>query len=200
MKNLKQSTLLLIGLLLLASTSCKKELASTTGDTGFASNAEKIKLAATSENQLSENTESISATKAQVYKYHTTIDLSDPRWREFNACTGGNINIIRGIWHIDFMYIINRNRFTLIDHSNVSNYKLINLTTGIEYTGSYVSNTSFTGSVTSEYPIRITGTLKILLTTPGGGNNGILFVNYATTINANGEVTVDFYNQRAGCQ
>ncbi len=90
--------------------------------------------------------------------------------------------------------------FTLADHSNVSSYKLINLTTGVEYTGSYFSNTSFTGNISEEQPLEITGTLSILLTTPGGGNNGKLLVDYHLTINANDEVTADFYNERAGCQ
>jgi hypothetical protein len=200
MKNFKQSTILLIGLLSLAATSCKKEMVTSSEEQGFISAAEKIKLTASESRLLTANAEGTSTSAAQVYKYRNIIDLSDPRWSEYNACTGELINITQGIWRINFMYIINKNTFTFIDHSNVSGYKLINLTTGVKYTGSYVSNTSFTGNVTGEYPIRITGAVKILLTTSGGGNNGFYMSDYHVTINANGEVTATFDNFRAGCQ
>lgn len=139
------------------------------------------------------------ARAAQVYKYQSTVDLAEG-WNEFNACTGNLVDITSGIWHINFSYTINDNRFTFIDHSNVSKYKLKDLTTGIEYVGSYVSNYSETEDITTGFPIEVTNTLKILLTTPGGGNNGILFVDFHGTLTANGIEAVFFDNYRAGCQ
>jgi hypothetical protein len=186
MKILKQSTLLLIGLFLLGIISCKK-----------------TDVTPTTENPLiTSNASAASTSEAQIFRYQNTIDLSDPRWREYNACTGELINIIKGIWHIDFEYIINGNKFNFYDHSNVSSYKLINVTTGIEYTGSYVSNDFVTGNNDNydQPPFETNGTLKILLTTSGGGNNGKLLVDYHFTVNAIGVITVDFYNYRAGCQ
>jgi len=59
-------------------------------------------------------------------------------------------------------------------HSNTSNYKLINLTTGIEYTGSYVANISMSNYFNVIY--EVTTTVTVLLTTPGGGNNSILSI------------------------
>ena len=185
MKFSRLNSLLLTGFLLIIAASCKKaELVDT---------SEKEQPAAAIENA------SAAAHAAQVTKYKTTIDLSDPQWREYNACTGELINIIKGTWHIDLHYITNGNRFTLIDRSNVSGYKLINLTTGVEYTGSYVSNTSFTGDITSEYPIQLTEKTKILLTTPGNDNNGSYFADLHITINSNGELTAFFDNFRGGC-
>lgn len=183
MKNFKQSTSLLIGFLLLAATSCKK--------------TESGAPAESSSKNILEH--SISSA-AEVYQYEKIIDLSTSNWVEYNACTGQYIKVVEGIWRIKFKYITNGNRFTFSDHSNVSAYKLIDENTGIEYTGSYITNTSFTGNNTGVFPIRITGTSKILLNTPGGKNNGKLVANYAVTINANGEVTADFSNFSAGCQ
>jgi hypothetical protein len=186
MKILKQSTLLLIGLLLLGIISCKK-----------------TDVAPANESPLiTSNTSVASKPGAQIFRYQNTIDLSAPGWSEFNACTGEYIKVTKGIWHIDFEFIINGNKFNFYDHSNVSDYKLINVTTGIEYTGSYVSNDFVTGN-NSNYdrpPFETNGTLKILLTTSGGGNNGKLLYDYHFTVNANGDVTVDFSNYRAGCQ
>ncbi len=70
MKTFKQSTLPLVGLLLLAVTSCKK-----------------TDVAPATENKLSAaNAENASSSVAQVFKYHDTINLADPKWREYNAC------------------------------------------------------------------------------------------------------------------
>jgi hypothetical protein len=161
------------------------------------SSCSKSDLASPSLNRSAENKAAGNA--AQVYRYQTTIDLAEG-WNEFNACTGNLVYITSGIWHIDFSYIDNGNRFTYVDHSNVSGYKLLDLSTGVEYVGSYVSNTSFTGPFSGDFPIEITGTLKILLTTKGGGNNGALYMDYHGTINANGIEAVWFDNYRAGCQ
>ena len=182
MINLRRNASMLATVFVLAFASCtKSDLASPT-------------LTRSTESQL------LAADKAaQVYKYQSTIDLSEG-WIEFNACSGNLVDITSGIWHIDFSYTYNANRFTYVDHSNVSGYKLLDLTTGVEYVGSYVSNTSFTGPFSGDFPIQITGTLKILLTTKGGGNNGVLFADYHGTINANGIEAVWFDNYRAGCQ
>jgi len=174
---------LLIGLSFLAITSCKKtELASQTATPLLTADANVAPTSA-----------------AQVYKYQTTIDLSDPRWREYNACTGEWINIIKGIWHIDFIVTVTKNGYSYVYHTNVSDYKLIDQTTGIEYIGSYAYNETFFSDYTG-LPAETTQTLKILLTTPGGGNNGMYVVDAHTTLSANGEITVDFINWRAGCQ
>jgi len=77
---------------------------------------------------------------------------------------------------------------------------LINLTTGVTYTGSYVSNDIANITFTGAPPLTYGGTLKILLTTSGGGNNGKLLIDYHATLNANGVLTVDLYNYRSGCQ
>jgi hypothetical protein len=190
MKSLKLNTLLLTGFFLIIAASCKK--------TELVAASESKQSAAAIENALA--TANAASTAAQIYKDKTIIDLSDPQWREYNACTGELINIIKGIWHIDLHYMTNGNRFTLIDRSNVSGYKLINLTTGVEYTGSYISNTNFTGDITGEYPIQLTEKTKILLTTPGNNNNGSYFADFHITINANGELTAFVDNFRGGCQ
>ena len=128
------------------------------------------------------------------------IDLSDPRWSEYNSCTGDLIKISKGIWHIEFTYLFNNGREIYQFHTNTANYKLYNATTGVEYTGSYVSNVTdaivdgpiFSGTYTS--------TLSVLLTTPGGGNNSLLKADFHFTVNANGIGTAYVDNFRSGCQ
>ena len=182
MKIFKQITLLLTGLLVVV-ISCKKTESVTPA------NLLPVKKFAQA-----------NSSAAEVYQVEKNIDLSISNWVEYNACTGQNIKVVEGIWRIKFKYITNGNRFTFSAHSTVSAYKLIDETTGIEYTGSYITNESFTGNNSGEFPVRITGTSKILLNTPGGKNNGKLIANYTFTINANGEVTADLSNFRAGCQ
>jgi hypothetical protein len=141
-----------------------------------------------------------SASAATVSKFFTVIDLSGPNWVEYNACNGDYIHVVKGVWRIEQTVMINGSRLTVQFHSNTSNYKLLDQTTGIAYTGSYSSNETYTTDIIIGQPAQITGTLKILLTTPGKDNNGQYLVDYHATLNANGVLTVDFTNQRAGCQ
>ena len=137
---------------------------------------------------------------AQVYHYRYTIDLSAPGWSEYNGCSGGGVKVLKGIWHQNFQFTFNGNRGTFIDNSNTSDYKLIDLTTGVQYTGSYISTFSEAWNIIDGSSGEWTGTMKILLTTPGPNNNGELLVDYHATITPNGEMTIYFYNQRVGCQ
>lgn len=190
MKILKQSTLLLTGLLLFAITSCKK-----------------TDVASANENPLlTSNTSAsvASSSRVDLYKVHYDIDLSAPGWSEYNSCTGEVIKVISGIWHIDALetIIVPSNRYQYHFHTNVSNYKLINTTTGIEYTGSYTNNFIVTAAdvfVTGN-PYEISGTLTVLLTTSGKGNNSKLIANFHITVDANGNYTILIDNYRAGCQ
>jgi len=185
MKNFKQSVLLLIGLLLLAATSCKK-----------------TDVAPASENRLiTAEPQTASLSGITVYKANYDIDLRDPKWREYNSCTGEIINITKGIWHIEYTDVFDASTSieTFQFHTNTQDYKLINLNTGIEYTGSYASNSTFTIKWTGQ-SVEATETLSVLLTTPGGGNNSKLIADVHITILQDGTVTSYFDNLRAGCQ
>ncbi|CAN5654890.1 hypothetical protein BH10BAC3_BH10BAC3_04480 [soil metagenome] len=128
------------------------------------------------------------------------IDLTDPRWREFNSCTGELIKITEGIWHIEFTYVYVNGREVYQFHTNTSNYKLYSPTTGVEYTGSYVSNTTDAIVLDGDFSGAYTQTLTVLLTTAGGGNNSFLKADMHFTVSASGIGTVYFDNFRAGCQ
>lgn len=144
-----------------------------------------------------------STNAAAIYKEQYTIDLSEG-WIELNSCTGEFLDIVRGIWHVSVHATeIAGNRISVKFHNNTSNYKLVNLTTGVEYTGSYVSNDHFTFSLVNPdgVPFEESITLSVLLTTPGGGNNSMLKVTYHITFNANGMPTAAWFdNWRFGCQ
>ena len=154
-----------------------------------------------SETVRSEATVSISASNGVlVSKNVYQIDLSDPRWSEFNSCTNELIKIREGIWHIEATYLYVNGREVYQFHTNTSNYKLYNAITGVEYTGSYVSNTTDAIVIDGDFSGPYTATLSVLLTTPGGGNNSILKADLHFTVNANGILTAYVDNFRAGCQ
>src|SRR6188472_3631753 len=117
MKKVQQGSLALLGLLLFTASSCKKV---TTENPSVTSNA--------------------SLSSATVYKDHYDIDLSEG-WVEINSCTNEILDITKGIWHVTVHTTTTADgRLILKFHNNTSNYKLVNLTTGVEYVGSYVSN------------------------------------------------------------
>ena len=178
MKNLKQSKLLFIGLLLLVATSCKK--------TDLAP-AEKLITAEASLNS------------GFAFNDQVNIDITAPGWIEFNSCTGSILYITSGIWHIDVHGVINKNKVSFDEHTNTQNYKLVDATTGIEYVGSYGTNYKYNATFyNGQYTV--TQTLSAVLTTPGGGNNSTLKFDVHLTINANGTITAYVDNYRAGCQ
>jgi hypothetical protein len=136
-----------------------------------------------------------------VGKNRYQYDLTEPQWSEFNSCTGELIKIRTGIWRIQGTFITIGNRMVYQFHTNTSGYKLYNATTGVEYVGSYSSNTVFTVYETAEvFSVAYTETLSVLLTTPGGGNNSILKADFHFTLNANGIETAFVDNFRSGCQ
>jgi hypothetical protein len=158
------------------------------------------KTALNSSSGLQQQPATKSATAAIVTKSMTEIDLSIPGYLEYNACNGNYITIIQGIWRIDQTIIINGTRLTIQLHSNVSNYKLVDQTTGIFYTGSYVSNDVLNMNYIIGQPGERTATIMISLTTPGKDNNGKYLLDFHVTVNANGVITVDFTNIRSECR
>ena len=180
MKILKQSTLLLTGLLLLAATSCKK-----------------TDVAPTAENPLI--TANASSNAAFSFNDQTDIDLTVPGYYEVNSCTGEHLHITSGTWHIDVHGVINNNKVSFDEHTNTLNYKLVSPTTGIEYTGSFASSNKYNVSFYNGLFIS-TQTLSVLLTTPGGGNNSLLKMDEHITVDANGKLTAWVDNLRSGCQ
>jgi hypothetical protein len=183
MKILKPGTVLLISLLLLAATSCKK----TDVAPGIKNSPAKDAQMLTSSHLL--------------YQYHSVkqIDLTDPKYSEYNSCTGHTIHILKGIWHIEMNHIYNGVLESIQFHTNTSNYRLVDLTTGIEYTGSYASNDVFNIDASTQ-ALQDMGTLSVLLTTPGGDNNSKLVADYHFKVDAAGNLTLAIDNMRAGCQ
>lgn len=183
MKILKQSTMLLTGLLLFAITGCKKT------DVAPATNSFKA------------NDVAMATSSHLLYQYHSVmdIDLTDPKYSEFNSCTGSKMHILKGIWHIEVNHIYNGVLESIQFHTNTSDYRLVDLTTGIEYTGSYASNDILNIDASTQ-ALQNMGTLTVLLTTPGKDNNSKLIANYHYKVDAAGNLTLVIDNMRAGCQ
>lgn len=175
--------MLLISLLLLVATSCKKTDVVPAIKNCQANDAQMV----TSSHLL--------------YQYHSIkdIDLTDPKYYEYNSCAGDKIHILKGIWHIEVDHIYNGKLESIQFHTNTSDYRLVDLTTGIEYTGSYASNDIFNIDATTQ-ALQDMGTLSVLLTTPGGDNNSKLIADYHFKVDAEGNLTLYIDNMRAGCQ
>lgn len=137
---------------------------------------------------------------AQVYKYQETADYSDSLSVIQNNCTYKNYRIMQGILHIDFITNVNGKRYTTVNHSNFSNFRILDEETGNEYIGSYASNSTYTGNIVSGMPIVSSGTMMLLLISLENGDNVKYQIDYQMTINANGETTVEFYNERVDCK
>jgi hypothetical protein len=145
-------------------------------------------------------TQAASLNAAFSFNTQSDIDLTLPGWYEVNSCTGEHLHINSGTWHIDVHGVINNNnKVSFAKHTNTNNYKLVSLSTGIEYTGSFVSNTDYSSTFTNGL-FTATSTLSVLLTTPGGSNNSVLKADEHITINANGVLTAYLDNFRSGCQ
>lgn len=173
------------------------------------SNDEDILMQNSSSSILKSASQSVSKTisenalksAAQVYKYQETADYSDSLAVVQNLCKDNSyFRIMQGIMHIDLITSVNGNRYTTVNHSNFSNFKLLDEETGNEYIGNYTYNSTYTGNIVGGMPIVSSGTIMFLLTTPGNGDNVKYQVDYQTTINANGETKVEFYNEKVNCQ
>ncbi len=184
MKILKQKLLLLIWFIILAITSCKK-----------------TEIAPANKDLKTEDAQKVSSVSHLLYQYHSnkSIDLTDPKYYEYNSCAGDRIHILKGIWHIETNHIYNGQLESIQFHTNTSDYRLIDLTTGIKYTGSYASNDVLTIDAVNQ-DFQVTQTLAVLLTTPGGGNNSMLIADVHVKLDSNGDVILLVDNMRAGCQ
>ncbi len=138
---------------------------------------------------------------AQVYKHQETADYSDSLAVVQNLCKADSyFRIMQGILHIDFITISNGNRFTTTAHENFSNFRLLDEETNNEYIGSYAFNYTYSGNFVGEMPFVSSSTMMIVLISPGNGDTIKYQIDYQTTVNANGDVTVKFYNERVDCQ
>lgn len=131
------------------------------------------------------------------FNNQTDIDLSQGYY-DINFCDGEIVNIVSGIWHIDYHGQISNNHILLDQHSNIQHYKLVS-STGIVYTGSYTTDFHYEGTFNNGQ-FTFVQSVSVRLTTPGGQNNSVNTFDVHETINANGIITVLFDNFRSGCQ
>ncbi|MBS1523818.1 MAG: hypothetical protein JST50_22630 [Bacteroidetes bacterium] len=111
------------------------------------------------------------------------------------SCTGEQLQVVSGIYHLDLHGVINGNTFTAVEHVNAQNFKLVGEATGTTYAGSVSYNQSFNTTFTNGKFVTKT-TQSILLTTPGGKNNVMVKMDVHLTINAQGVVTASIDNFR----
>jgi hypothetical protein len=86
------------------------------------------------------------------------------------SCSGEQLQVASGIYHLDMHGVINGNSLTAVEHVNAQHFKLVGAATGTTYTGSVSYNQSFNTTFTNGKFVT-KETQSILLTTPGGKNN-----------------------------
>jgi len=184
MKTLKQSTLLLTGLLLILA-SCKKTEVTPSSSQSISTSAEKSSASAN--------------VPFELFNDQYNIDLAAPGWYEINSCTGEHLHITSGTWHIVVRGMVSNKALSMGQTTNTTNFKLVSLDTGLEYTGSEVS-TLQVSFPWSNALVAYTQTISILLTTQGHDNNSVFKMDFHMTIDPVGNTTAWVDNFRAGCQ
>ena len=129
------------------------------------------------------------AQKAGVFRenFHVPVDFT-----AFSECAGEELHFT-GAFHWNSHLVIDaKGGFHLGFVANDHGISAVGLTTGIKYheVGATVDVSNFRGEAPQE------GTLVIILNFigQGPGNNAINKVHFHYTVNANGIVTVDFFN------
>jgi len=118
---------------------------------------------------------------------------------QITSCTGEQLQVVGGIYHLDAHGTINNNNLSVLQHANAQNFKLVGMVTGTTYTGSATINESFNTSFTNGKFVE-TGTQSLMLTTPGGKNNTVLHVDLHETIDGKGQLTAYIDNLRLECK
>ena len=131
---------------------------------------------------------------ATPYNDKQDFDLTTLGIQAF-GCSGEQLQVVSGIYHLDLHGVINGNSFTAVEHVNAQNFKLVGMATGTPYTGSVTYNQSFNTTFTNGKFIT-KETQSILLTTPGGKNNVLVKLDVHETLNANGVLTASIDNFR----
>lgn len=152
------------------------------------------------------NNKPISALNLQTASNGTTavnssysMDLAADGFIQFSDCNGDVLQITSGIEKFDLHETINNNNVSVDQHTNMQNFKLVDLTTGAQYSGSSTSHQNNNYSLTNGKVI-LTQTESVLLTTPGGKNNSEVKFDVHETVDAKGNITTFVDNYRSGCK
>jgi hypothetical protein len=183
-----KTLLLFCGMVLIAITSCQKSSLNPAASPA----AVKKTLASAAMQNASPN-------GALVFNSHTDVDLATPGATQVNPCTGETLQIVSGTLQLDFHETVNNNTITFDQHTNVQNYKLVGVSSGIAYTGSGTSTTKEHASLNNGLFI-ITETESVLLTAPGGKNNPRIKFDLHLTFTPQGTLTAFVDNYSASCQ
>lgn len=138
---------------------------------------------------------------ATVYRDTYQIDFGEEQgWSFASECNDEYLSITDGVWRIQSTIIQNKNKVTIEYHSNISNFKLLNETTGVSYSGSYGNRFTQHYQIPSFYPYQFKESVQIILTTPGRGNNIAIKGNFHISVDANGNVKTYLDNFSSDCQ
>ena len=120
---------------------------------------------------------------------HLIVDLAGITFH--NDCTNEEMLVISGVLNV------NRHQDGTVASLNIHDF-VLQSSGGTIYRGIYVQ----TFQVTTELPDpgAFNNTYKLILTTPGGGNNSVLKGVFHITQNGNGEFAVVIDNFTAGCK
>jgi len=114
---------------------------------------------------------------------------------QVSGCTGEQLKVVGGIYHLDIHSILNNNNLSVTEHVNAQNFKLVGAVTGTTYTGSVSYDQTFNTSLTDGKLVN-KETQSILVSTPGGKNNVLIKIDVHVTLNNQGTLTVYIDNFR----
>ena len=114
---------------------------------------------------------------------------------QVSGCTGEQLNVVSGIYHLDLHGTLNNNNLSVTEHVNAQNFKLVGAVTGTTYTGSVSYNQTLNTSLIDGKLVN-KETQSILLSTPGSKNNVLIKIDVHVTLNDHGALTVYIDNFR----
>ena len=136
--------------------------------------------------------------KAIPFHEEMTVNLADLGQSVPNLCTGETMQFVGGTLHTTVTGVVNGNNSFIIFTFNGQN-TLVEAPDGTIYRGNGVQSFKEKFSLTGESRT-FTYNSIFVFTTAGGHNNLIFEFRYHITVNANGEVTIEYLETSAECQ
>lgn len=133
-------------------------------------------------------------TSTVTFNDQSSFEIDGDLW---NDCTAEWVHVTGQI-HFTVQGMINNNRISMVQHGNCQGLSGVGLSSRKHYAGSDVFNGVYNANFTGSYTTLAMSSVR--LQAPGAGNNLVVVVRMKTTVNANGDVTVDHMDDAMFCQ
>ena len=116
----------------------------------------------------------------------------------WSDCTGEWVHVTGNI-HIDVHGVMSGNRINFVQHISYQGLSGIGQSSGKHYSGSGVFNSVYNGKFDGSSYTTISSS-SVKLSTAGGSNNLVFTSKGKTTVNANGDVILNKFDDSMTCQ